>query len=584
MPPKRPSTGGKTPRTSAKSPATGGKTPMTSAKSPATGGKTPRTSAKSPATGGKTPRTSAKSPATGGKVPAPSSVRLTEFVSKKRHSQGGRKAPLKIAPVRLQKVGVRVSNTATLVLVTGESADLLKGLTADETGDAVCAWPEEKNNGYPDDLGDDESLVRAINNFCLVDKEGFICEPDTLQFENCCLSQEVHLVGWVTPLTVGPRRFFRVVSGYWPPKDWCTEAEKEQNDQTVWRMNLSVMRVRIRKLFWDSMTIYGRTIEGVFATAWNNKVEYWLQHPAPEYAKLFERLRIKNTEIRKRQFKDLDPSKPNDGTMHPWTLSMLRLEENFYPHHPDDKPFEYAGDCDEDSICYISDASSISTDDDKPYPTGLSWRAHTYGGGRDLTMGEADGSDSASEDGADKGQQDTGGEMTDNDAEGEDEPVRPEKRVRIAEPAQSPPAPAPESSSDEERTPVLKPPVLKSPAKGKGNANSAATKPRSVGPSTSVGVKSKGSGSAPLVPTPDARPRLPRVDPPPAHQPIVPPEAAPDATLPPPTTAPVLPAPALAPGPDMRPASTAPTPSPAPSIDPTPRPPPRRNQDQLDLF
>ncbi|KEP45141.1 hypothetical protein V565_312750, partial [Rhizoctonia solani 123E] len=127
---------------------------------------------------------------------------------------------------------------------------------------------------------------------------------------------------------------------------------------------------------------------------------------------------------------------------------MLRLEKGYPPTHSEDQDFEYAEECDYAGEC-LSDACSITTDDDAQFPTGSNWRSKLFNRTEDGSEGAAEGSSSAGEE-----------DEEDEDAEGEkdssfEDVARPPKRQRLASPAHSPPAPPPESSSDlEDMTPA----------------------------------------------------------------------------------------------------------------------------------
>ncbi|KEP44969.1 hypothetical protein V565_338380, partial [Rhizoctonia solani 123E] len=261
---------------------------------------------------------------------------------------------------------------STLVRTSAVKADLLKGFCKNELDDYVVEWRNETENGYNSmEHPRGHVLVRAMNTFSLVNHSGLLCQPNSLNYESCSQADQVHLVGWVTPLSTGIKRFFRVVSGFWPPPEFDTDLDVIDG---VWRMDVGVLRVRIRELYIGSVTIYGCVINGIFARGWNEKVDYWLQHPASEFEPLWERICIMHPEIRHSRFKDLDPALPNDGRMHPWVLQMIRLEHALPAVHADDQAFDHELDDEED----ISDAESLPRDDDAGFPTGSMWRAYRF--------------------------------------------------------------------------------------------------------------------------------------------------------------------------------------------------------------
>ncbi|CAE7061636.1 unnamed protein product [Rhizoctonia solani] len=337
----------------------------------------------------------------------------------------------------------------TKVPTMNEPAPFLKGFLLEELGDEPLYWREEAENGFPQDLPAGQSLVRVMNTFSFLNADGMRCYPDAFDFENC--QEEVQMVGWVCCLTVGPKRFFRVVSGHWPPPEWDVDGDNEAN---VWRVSMAVMRVRIREIYWGSTQIYGHTIEGLFARAWNNRIEYWLQHAGPEYEEYFQNLCVKHG-FPKRCFQDLDVSQPNDGKMHPWTLEMMRLEKDYLPIHPEDRPFEYADYCNAEEG-YMTDASSIASDDDAEFPTGRNWRAYKYRSNQvDTTT-----ANTPDKKGKEKQQEDSISRTQESDVES----APPAKRQRLSSSQSAPelvPASNPDPVSEVHSGPKLQPTATK---------------------------------------------------------------------------------------------------------------------------
>ncbi|KAG9099863.1 hypothetical protein FS749_000185 [Ceratobasidium sp. UAMH 11750] len=209
------------------------------------------------------------------------------------------------------------------------------------------------------------------------------------------------LVGWATSLHTGARRAHRAVSGYHP-----TAAFRSGSMTDAWKMESVLVRDKIRILTMKPKDVWGLEVTGSWAVTMDGKRHYLLQNAHPDFQRHFDRAREARPAILPWQDIDIRAARPCD--FNKWAMGMLRLEEGVQAVLPNDPPrgpdlrtpegrqedsqdllaergegdFE-GGTQDESALDMLlerrgeageTDASSVTTDDDRELPTGLHWR------------------------------------------------------------------------------------------------------------------------------------------------------------------------------------------------------------------
>ncbi|KAG9098222.1 hypothetical protein FS749_004345 [Ceratobasidium sp. UAMH 11750] len=209
------------------------------------------------------------------------------------------------------------------------------------------------------------------------------------------------LVGWATSLHTGVRRAHRAVSGYHP-----TAAVRGDKTPDPWKMESVLVREKIRVLTMTSRDVWGMEVQGSWAVTMDGKRRYLLQNAHPDFQRHFDCAREARPAILPWQDIDIRAARPRD--FNKWAMGMLRLEEGVRAVLPSDPrrgpdlrtPEDRQRDREEllaergegnleggtqdESALDITlercgeggetDASSVTTNDDRELPTGLHWR------------------------------------------------------------------------------------------------------------------------------------------------------------------------------------------------------------------
>ncbi|KAB5588496.1 hypothetical protein CTheo_8060 [Ceratobasidium theobromae] len=199
--------------------------------------------------------------------------------------------------------------------------------------------------------------LRAMNRWAFVNEDGELVVPKQVDLQD----SRVFLLGWTAALSGGQRCVQHIMTGYWPPK------ENNEGLGQVWQMHSAVLKVRVKDIFFEDVKNKVMDFHGVWVSS--EDAHYLLQSPLTEYAHNWAKASC-FLGFERFKWQDIPPEGPLPDWIKGWTRSMVRMEYGLPITHLEDSPYWRD---ETDSLLSVSDAESISKDDENPLPTSTKW-------------------------------------------------------------------------------------------------------------------------------------------------------------------------------------------------------------------
>ncbi|KAF8595303.1 hypothetical protein BDV93DRAFT_528773 [Ceratobasidium sp. AG-I] len=262
---------------------------------------------------------------------APRTKQLTASGSRKpghKTPRTGAKTPRKTTVAAKRPVKKKPIQPTLIHRVEFGKCSLLDGLVQQE--DEV-EWEEEEKNISDDEDPDERMFLRVANSFAFFREttKGTQMVP-AIELEEA----DVHLVAWVGSLSGGARRVSLKLSGHIPPLEI-----RENRDKRVWGDDSQVVRVRVAKLECVRRAVLLFKAQCTWVIAADGRSAYMLQNPWHEYEDAWQATRehyhAHGKPLPVWQDVRLGAARPVWANV--WAIWMLRLE-NGYPVDHDDDP------------------------------------------------------------------------------------------------------------------------------------------------------------------------------------------------------------------------------------------------------